>query len=442
MTAMGENGAVQADEREADADLQSPTRPPSAALAEYTARLKRPRIVYAVVIVVAIVAALVVTRIAFDRGEISHAQLKTAASAAPAVPLTDPPATLTQAWTSQDDTAIGTPYWRGTVVTFSAHTVSGRNALTGAVRWSYTRSDRTVCTAAQIQGITVAVYELAGNCDEVTALDSGTGARKWNRTLDMDTHAVNGHPTYSVTPYTFMVTTKDVVYAIDPVSGYNRWLFSRTGCTINSAILGTAGALISQNCTNPSCADQKFCGKGEQLLLRDPTTGQADNGTNRDQLKWNLIGSTLHPASADSVISAVQPGSTQLTVLDAVKGTTLSTLALKAPADAVPSAATTARAELVHTGGYTYAIEQTGTAFFWTAPTTALPTATASDAAATPDLSSAHVAVSSAQGIDMLDGGNGTIVRTFPVSPPPTGSLVYAFGAGFIVAGSNTTVYQ
>ena len=44
----------------------------------------------------------------------------------------------------------------------------------------------TVCTAIQDQGVTVAVYQLHGNCDELTALDSDTGAAQ------VDPHARQG----------------------------------------------------------------------------------------------------------------------------------------------------------------------------------------------------------------------------------------------------------
>ena len=73
----------------------------------------------------------------------------------------------------------------------------GRNARTGATTWSYTRTDRTVCTAAQLDGTTIAIYAVHGNCDEVTALDSGTGRRTWTRTLDKDGMPLNGRPTYA-----------------------------------------------------------------------------------------------------------------------------------------------------------------------------------------------------------------------------------------------------
>jgi hypothetical protein len=47
--------------------------------------------------------------------------------------------------------------------------------LTGQITWSCTRTDRVVCAAIDAGGATIAVYRLHGECDELTALDSGTG---------------------------------------------------------------------------------------------------------------------------------------------------------------------------------------------------------------------------------------------------------------------------
>ncbi|MBN9619611.1 MAG: hypothetical protein J0H43_07750, partial [Actinobacteria bacterium] len=172
------------------------------ALTRYRARLRRARIIYATVL--ATLAAVVVTTVSivWSRGEIAHTSLRTARTPAPATPLVLPSAHQTLAWRSGDHAAMGNPFWRGTVVTFGRHAVRGRVARTGAITWSYTRTDRTVCTAAQTQGATVVVYRDSGNCDELTALDSGTGARRWTRTLDEDGMPVNGTPRVTVTPGT------------------------------------------------------------------------------------------------------------------------------------------------------------------------------------------------------------------------------------------------
>ena len=416
---------------------------------EYNARLRPWRIGYAAAIAVVVIAVGVIVKIAYNHGEISHATLRTAARPAPDVPLSTTSATLSTAWTSADHTAIGTPYWRGTVVTYSQHAVTGRNGLTGKAMWSYTRNDRTTCTAAQLGGVTIAVFEVNGNCDELTALDTQTGARQWVRTLDKDGHELNGHPSYAVGQFTFMVWTPQVIYALSPDGtandgngGLDRWVFAQEGCTINSAVLGSSGALISQTCRKPDCGERQFCGAGQQLLLRDATAGDNhDDAKNPDKIKWNLIGSTLLPASADGVISAVHPGGTALTVLDQQKGTTVSTLPLQAPAREHPQAIAAARAQLVSTGGYTYAVGLSGTSVLWSAQTANPPAVTSREDATTPDLSHAIVATVSGGAINLLDGVTGTVQRTLAVGTA-SGGTAYAFGTGFVVAGDRTAVYR
>lgn len=423
--------------------------PGQRALEQYRARLRPWRIVYAIVIVLVVIGGLVGVKIAYNHGEISHATLKTASVPAPSVALKSPSTTLAVAWTSPDHTAIGTPYWGGTLVTYSTHTVTGRDALTGGERWSYTRSDRTVCTAAQIGGVTVAVFELNGNCDELTAINTTTGTRNWTRTVDKDGQPLNGHPSYVVGPYTLMMTTPTVIYAISPTGtstqqngGLDRWVFGQPGCTINGATLGTAGALISQTCAPLDCTDKAYCGGGPQLLLRDGTTGRSDDAKNPDQIKWNLLGNTSIPVSSGAVITATEPGSSQLDVLEAAEGKTLASLELKAPTDSAPSTIETARAQLIRIGGVTYVIAANQTSLLWSAPTTALPTVTATDDATVPDLSHSVLSVPAAQGIDQLEPGTGAVGQSRPTPPLATGSLSYPFGTGFIIAGPSTTVYR
>lgn len=431
--------------------MSDPAAPqaPHHALQRYRARLRPWRIGYLVAIVAVLAAVGVWVGVSYSRGEIANTTLRTAAHPAPSHALQSPADTLTPAWQSKDATAIGTPYWGGTVITYSQHTVSGRDAETGAATWSYTRANRDLCQVAQLKGVTIAVFRHKGNCDELTALDSGTGARKWTRTLDKDSAELNGTPRYSFTDFTLMLTTPGVIYAVDPVSGLDRWVFDQPGCTIRGAVLGSAGALISQDCAAPICKDREFCGSGPQLLLRDGTAGEnKDSSTNKnnpDQIKWNLIGNTLQPASADTLISAVEPGGRTLTVLDSIKGETLSTLTLAEPAGDTVVARSAARAELLWTGGVAYAVQLTGADFFWTSHTAGPPTVTNPQPDQEPSIATELVAVAGSSeraGLALLDPGTGQVRQGFAVAPPAPGSLVFPFGSGFLVAGPNTQVYR
>lgn len=412
------------------------------ALTRYRRSMRGPRTRYAAALSVAAFLVLALVTFAYSRGEIAHARLSTAAAAPPALVLQAPSVRQREVWSSRDRAALGTPAWGGTLVTYSSHSVRGRDARAGAVIWSYTRTDRRLCQAVQDRGVTVAIFEMAGNCDEVTALDSSTGARRWTRTLDEDGAALTGHPTYGVTAATIMITTPALIYAIDPSSGLDRWVYQPTRCTISSAVLGSSGALISQRCDTPPCAGVDVCGSGPQLLLRDAAAARDDTAArNRDQIEWNRIGADAIPLSAGSVLSVLDPASNAIDILAPATGTIRSTQPLPAPGGRPLRRVTsgieevaTRQAELVWIGGFTYALATSTGRLLWTRPTRGLPTAS------TP----AHfVAALDATGLVLLDPDIGQVRQHFAIAASGSNTArSYRLGSGFVLAGSATTVFR
>lgn len=438
-----EAAAVEADEP--DAPAAPPAVPPpapltgsQAALARYNASMRRGRIVYYAVLAVALAALSVWAGITLSSGEAAHATLHTHTPAPPSIGVRTPSTSQQQVWQSADRIAIGNPQSGGTIVTYSTHSVGGRDARTGARTWSYTRTDRDVCTAAQTSGVTVAIYANHGNCDELTALDSGTGRRLWTRTLDIDGMPINGSPSFQVGPTTLLVASHSVVYAIATDSGYDRWTYQRFGCRIGHVVLGSAGALISQDCSaQVHCAGAKFCARGPQLLLRDGMQGRADGKPNADQILWNQVGDTGVPVSADDVVSAIAPSGTDLVLYATDHGTHTGSVPL-APGSA-PSGATTAIAagstELIWLSGHTYAVSPGASAALWHTVTRSPPTIASVGDTGTPSLAGARITVPTKSGIAILDGTDGKVAQRFAVPVPPAGSLVYSLGTGFLVAG-------
>ena len=422
-----------------------------AALERYRRRMRPWRIGYAAGIAAVVVALVVVVVVAWNHGEISHVTLKTVPSAPASVALRPPSTAQQLAWRSADTTAIGTPYWQGTIVTHDVHTVRGRDARTGAQTWSYTRTDRTVCTAIQDGGVTVAVYRLHGNCDQLTALDSGTGARRWTRTLDKDGAEFNGPATYSVQSGSIMFVSAHAIYDVATSGtadqgngGLDFWVFREQGCTIGSAVLGSTGALISQTCSGRHCTDLKFCGNGHQLLLRDASAGEntdsSKNHGNPDQIIWNKIGVDLVPVSAGQVIAARTPDGRTLEVLGSQKPTVSARLPIAAgTATATTSAAD---ADLIWSGGTTYALTSGASHYSWRAPSAGPPTITG-DSSSPAILSRARIAVPTKTGVALLDGNTGRVRTSRPLDqPPPRGSRAFPFGTGFVIAGASTAVYR
>lgn len=419
-----------------------PPTPAEAALVRYRADLRRRRIVYVAVLAVLLAAVGTVVGVAWSRGEVSHATLHRFRPGPPNLPLAAPSANPQPAWHTSDRLADGVPQWFGTVITFSAHTVGGRNARTGARTWTYTRTDRTICAVGQAAGTTIAAFENRGNCDELDAFYSGTGSRRWSRTLDFDGLPINGRPTFQTTPFTYMVTSGEAIYAIDPVTGYNRWTYHRDACRIRGAVLGSAGALISQTCSpRVDCAAQKFCRRGVQVFLRDGSAGrQDDSKDNPDKIKWlTADGSTL-PVAADQVVVTAESDGSALHLLDPNKGTVAHRLPLPAGSVGAASAVAAADAEFIWLAGRTYVIRPDAARAQWSRPTPSVPTVVSSTGQSGPALADARITVSSAGGIAVLNGNTGRVSAAYKVGPQAPKSVAWPLGTGFVVGGANGVV--
>ncbi len=411
-----------------------------AAMARYAHSMRRSRAVYYATLAVIVIGVGVFVGVVWSNSEVAHASLHTQRPAPPRIGIDTPSANQQQVWQTADHIAQGAPQWNGTIVTYSQHSVGGRDGRTGKRTWVYTRTDRTVCTALQAGGTTIAIYANSGNCDEVSAFYSGTGRRRWTRTLDMDGMPLDGRPGYQVTPTTWLVYSGSVIYAIDPVTGYNRWTYTRYGCHIDRVVLGAAGALISQSCSaQVTCANVKFCARGPQLMLRDGNAGESDKAKpNADQVKWADIGDRAVPVSADGVLSAVDPDGRTLHFYDPAKGTRTQSVQLSPKTAGLGpiTAIATSDAEVVWLAGRTYALHADSTTPVWAASTVSAPTIVSTTRDAVPPLATARITVPDNDGVAVLDGNDGRVISHFAVTPPSAGSLVYSLGAGFVVSGA------
>lgn len=396
-------------------------------VAGHRGRMRRARRWYIAGIVICLAVVAGVLGRVWDTAEVRHTTLHSALAPARQIRPTQPAPSVSLVWRSPDRAARGVPYWGGTVVTWNDHSVYGLDAVTGGIRWSYTRTDRRLCSVVQTQNRAVASYAHDGNCDELTALAVDTGQRAWTRTI-----TDNGDPTVSVGLYTVLFTTPAQVHAVDPQSGIDRWVYTEPdGCRTRSAVLGTGGTLISQRCTD-----------GDHLLLRDPYKGTDEKtGT----VIWTQK-SDLLPVSADTAVTAFDPASGHLQILDKTKGTAVRTLELGAQptltsADIDQAALTSA--EIVWLGGKLYAIDITADQPLWSVSTSAMPSVTGPSPTSSPDtLADATLVVRSANGIDELNGATGAVVQHWSVPAPPPGSAVFPLGAGFVVADGQTVVYR
>lgn len=150
----------------------------------------------------AVVLALVVAVIGllvYRSSDIRNASLAVTPSAAPSgawaaasvpSPTSTVPTSLTEKWSAATDpsySAVASA--SGVVVTTDEHSVIAHDAVTGLVRWTYTRSNRDLCAVgssdigpadmtsqASVPGI-VTVFQENGFCSQVATFDPVTGAR-------------------------------------------------------------------------------------------------------------------------------------------------------------------------------------------------------------------------------------------------------------------------
>lgn len=417
-------------------------------VARYAARMRRSRVRYAAVLTVVVVALAAFAAVVVSRGEAAHATLRTTGYPPSPVRFAALSPVQQLAWRSTDRLASGTPLVGGTVVTYSAHTVGGRAAVDGRETWTYTRTDRTICTAVQIGSATIAFFAVHGNCDEVTALDTRTGQRRWTRTLDKDGMPVNGRPRLRWDNDTLLVTSPSVIYAIAVTDGQDRWTYTRQGCTIASAVLGSAGALISQNCTKPQCTTRKYCRSGVQLVLRDGNAGTDDTGKpNADHFLWLDAANADIPVSAGAVIAAANPYRHTLEVFAARGGAALGSVPLAAGSPSVTSQpVTTDTADVAWFGGHVYALPAGRTTAQWTAATVAPPTVIDPAGNSPATLRTARISEPVVGGVAVLDGNTGAVRMRLTVpsadttGPVTASSVALPIGTGFVVAGSSGLV--
>lgn len=370
------------------------------ALTRHRAWLRRAWFVYSAAFVVILVVVGAGVRLAYSHGDLGHVTVITASHPPVSVSPQATHRSLARLWGTADTTAVGVPFVGGTVVTHDAHTVRGRDAESGAVTWSYTRSNRSVCAAVQSTGVTVAIYRSAGKCDELTGLDSQSGQRRWTRTLDENGEPFNGTEPYQVLGDEIMFVSPDAIYAISNAGnqyaaggngGIDYWMFRHPGCSIGRAVLGSSGALISQVCHDQQCAGLILCRNGEQLLLRPRINpvGVSDEQkrANPDYLVWNIPDRASIPTSAGSSVTSLDQQTHQLSVRNAKTGATEVVLAVRATAKeyASPSDVETSDADVLWLDGITYVLRKGSKSFAWQTPTTNAPTISPPPASDVPD---------------------------------------------------------
>ncbi|MCW2529442.1 MAG: hypothetical protein JWM76_4302 [Pseudonocardiales bacterium] len=349
--------------------------------------------------------------------EIRAVHMNTTTRSPSPLPVGLPPATLAAAWQTTDRTAIGTPVQEDVVVTYGERTVNGRDAATGNVRWSYTRSDRLICSVVAQDSTVIAIYAHGGLCDEVTGLNAGSGQRKWVRTL----LSAGTEQTLKVSSRSgnVLLSTPASTELIEPTGGLDWWYEDQTaGCTTRSAVLGDSGVLQAN-----------ACAKGDTLSLRP--LGSAK------ERAWTVPSNNRSPLSADSLTTVLAADGLSLDVLNVKSGANLAPIALASAAESAPQPqATTVSSinepiELVWVAGGVLALRPGSGALVWQG---------SSDGS--PIVDGAGVLTTGSGVVNLLDLQTGATTTSYPVAES-AGATAFPLGLGLVVSdGGGTSAYR
>ena len=387
--------------------------PSSALPPELVARRRRARLLYGAVVTVLVLAAGLTAGIVIGTGESAHATLVTG-TAAPAVPGGTVRPAPTQVWRTADHAAGENPLWVGTAVTWSAHTLAGRDATSGAIRWSYTRTDLSICDAAQFNGRAFVLFGRDGDCDELSTFDSQTGRRGWFRTLPD-----HGAGTLQFGGTGLLISYATSFHAMTTAQGYDRFPSVPTtaaDCRFTSVVAGTTGIVAAERCDD-----------GQHLAM-----WSNDGADSQPRQVWRVDAPAGVTAVAETNVAAFgyDPVTGTLTRYSVDKGTSLGAVALD-PATTGPAG----RGQVVGSdllldlGDRAYDLSD-GSALRWSVASVGPPTITGGDVT--------RALVPTSAGAALVDFATGQTLSTYtlPASSGEAagGPLVYAAGAGLLVA--------
>lgn len=326
------------------------------------------------------------------------------------------PSALHSRWHTADRMALGQPAYLDFVATYSSHSVVGRDAITGVVRWSYTRTDRSICSVVGDGSVVVAVYRHDGNCDELSGLAADTGKRAWTRT-QFD----NGIPTVQPISQSLLEVTPGALDLLQPSGGATYWYYPQAdNCKTISGVLGTAGVLWGTHCASSST-----------LTLR---VGSGDKSKSNS---WSVPLDGRTPLAADGQILALTADAHAIQVLSAKDGTVSSTIplasAVSAPSVPFATPSMSGSVELITVAGQIIAVAANGaTSVLW-------QRATNGRAADT----SAGLLFPSAGLVSIVNSRTGATERTITTPGLAADSSVAVLGLGLVSSnGSGTTAWD
>lgn len=378
----------------------------------------RTRTVYGAVAGLAVVAAVAAVAVPVVRHADAFSTTIRTAPTSPATPETAPlPATVRPLWSAPSGAAAA-PVEGPSVIETGAHRIAGLDPATGRERWSYERGSATLCGTARQDGVVLVLFAKSHGCRDLTALDAGTGARRWYRTLELTTGA-----TLTSGPGVAVATGGNQLIAFDTGGGLNRWTYSAAaGCVLDPAVVGHMAVATVARCP----------GGRNQLVVHQPFT---------DKAPWTgplSSGSDPHVVTAETRVGVLAGNTLRLySVAQDKDGKPTATFSgdviddRLAGTDVTPVAVLDAESLVVWTGTSAVGVDTRKQSVRWSAPATGPPT-----------LAEGQVLLATPPGFTLRPASSGTPVTAVQAGTgvpaaaglSRIGRLVIAAGAGRLVA--------
>ena len=398
-------------------------------------RRRSDYVALAIVVVVALVGALLVWWFSDERNTVSQTSTAPIVNLAPATQL---PTSLNEAWQAPSSATVDPVALGSTVVTGDGGAVLGRDPLTGAVRWTYSRN-WPLCEVTSAWGRVFAVFHKDTNCSEVSTLDPVTGERGPQRNGDgaMGTRVLtDGSYALLTGPrYAEVYRRDDLVKTLE--WGQLRAIVNpgkqpRQGCTYGSFALSAGQVAVVERCPAVDPNDR--------LTVLKAAPDKSDEPQVTSSVVLPGSGARVVAVNGQRVAVAL-PNPGRLLVLDVATGSTQTEYPLDLPADDLKgdpaglaaATSTTPSQILWYTGSRTMALSPLDLHPLWSVP----------DGVGTGTVFAGRTLVPVRGGIAVLDQVSGTRLGTLsvdrhgyvgPVSLNAVGPVVLEQRGGTLVA--------
>lgn len=365
--------------------------------------------------VVVLVVAAIVLGVLWFGSDYHNTSLRTAASDPGAPADAEPADTVTARWFQESGPSAADPVEDGSVIVGGPHGLRGLDPRTGEERWHYLRSTALLCDWTAEDGVVVAVFRTADNCDEALALDAGTGARVWYRNVSLST-GVSLASTNQLT----VASTDTGLTTFGTTSNGLRWRYDPPGdCRIADSLPGDTGVAVTLDCAGAT-----------SLVLLDGFTGKQ---------RWSGVlppgpARVLTADAAVAVLGLDSAGSLNVFGRDGEALVTIAEPALVASTDVQPGAQLYGDLLAVFTGTTLVGVDTAAGGIAWV-----------SRAITQPTLIGFGVLVHDGTDFVEVNLDTGLVIRQIPVTGavPATGATLDRAGAAIVVGtAESVTVYD